>query len=194
MIEPSDPILRFTRAFEEAKKKEPSDPSAFVLATAGPDGKPAARVVLLKHFDNRGFVFYTNLKSRKARELHAVRYAALCFYWPTVEQQVRIEGRIEQVPDEEADSYFATRPRGAQVGAWASNQSAPLSSRAELEKRFKEVEQKFAGRDVQRPPFWSGFRLIPEQMEFWRFWENRLHDRTLYSRAGEEWKIQKLYP
>ncbi|HEY4644532.1 MAG TPA: pyridoxine 5'-phosphate oxidase C-terminal domain-containing protein, partial [Bacteroidota bacterium] len=91
-------------------------------------------------------------------------------------------------------SYFATRPRGAQVGAWASNQSAPLSSRAELEKRFKEVEQKFAGRDVQRPPFWSGFRLIPEQMEFWRFWENRLHDRTLYSRAGEEWKIQKLYP
>jgi pyridoxamine 5'-phosphate oxidase len=194
MLETPDPIARFAKIFEQAKKIITPEPAAVTLATAGADGKPSARIVLLKGFDERGFVFYTNLESKKGKELKANPYAALCFYFPPLYQQVRVEGRVEQVSDAEADAYFATRPRGSQIGAWASKQSAPLASREQLEAEFKAFEEKFAGREVRRPPFWSGFRLIPERMEFWESRENRLHDRTLYSRPNGEWEIEKLYP
>lgn len=195
MIEPSDPIVRFTEILEQAKKTNLPEPTALVLATTDVDGKPSARVVLLKDFDARGFVFYTNLESRKAIALRANPYAALCFYWPPLYQQIRLEGRVEQVSGAEADAYFASRPRGAQIGAWASKQSAVLSSRAELEEHMKKFEKEFTGREVPRPPFWSGFRVIPERIEFWESRENRLHERTLYVREDEKkWVIQKLYP
>jgi pyridoxamine 5'-phosphate oxidase len=194
MIEPSDPILRFAKILDQARKTDLPEPTAAVLATAGADGRPSARVVLLKEFDERGFVFYTNLESRKAQDLKTNPYAALCFYWPPLYQQVRVEGRVEPVSDAEADAYFATRPRGAQIGAHASQQSALLESRAELEARVKMFEEKFAGREVPRPPFWSGYRLIPDRIEFWESRENRLHDRTLYARENERWLISKLYP
>ncbi len=194
MIEPSDPIARFAKIFEQAKKVVTPEPAAVTLATASADGKPSARVVLLKGFDARGFVFYTNLESQKGRELKANPYAALCFYFAPLYQQVRVEGRVEQVSDAEADAYFATRPRGSQIGAWASKQSAPLTSRDQLEADFKKVEEKFIGHEVPRPPFWSGLRLIPERIEFWESREDRLHDRTLYSRQNSEWILEKLYP
>lgn len=194
MIEPSDPIARFTAVLEKAKRTDLPEPTAFVLATVGADGKPSARVVLLKAFDERGFVFYTNLESRKGRELTAVPYVALCFYWAPLNQQVRVEGPVEQVSAGEADAYFATRPRGAQIAAWSSIQSAPLASRSELERRFSALEKEYTGREVPRPPFWSGFRVIPERIEFWEFRENRLHDRTLYIRDGGKWVGQNLYP
>jgi pyridoxamine 5'-phosphate oxidase len=194
MLESPDPIARFAKIFEQAKKVVAPEPAAVTLATAGADGKPSARVVLLKGFDERGFVFYTNLESKKGKELKANPFAALCFYFPPLYQQVRVEGRVEQVSDTEAGAYFATRPRGSQIGAWASKQSAPLVSRERLEADFKAVEEKFAGREVPRPLFWSGFRLIPERIEFWESRENRLHDRTVYSRKNGNWKIEKLYP
>lgn len=194
MIEPSDPIARFAKIFEQAKKVVFPEPAAVILATAGAEGKPSARVVLLKGFDERGFVFYTNLASQKGKELKANPYAALCFYFPPLYQQVRVEGRVEQVSDAEADAYFATRPRGSQIGAWASKQSAPLASREQLAADFKAVEEKFGDREVPRPPFWSGFRLIPERIEFWESRENRLHDRTVYLCQNSEWILEQLYP
>lgn len=194
MIELPDPIARFAKIFEQAKKVVTPEPAAVTLATASADGKPSARVVLLKGFDERGFVFYTNLESKKGKELKANPYAALCFYFPPLYQQVRVEGRVEQVSDAEADAYFASRPRGSQIGAWASKQSAPLANREQLEADFKAVEEKFAGREMPRPPFWSGLRLMPERIEFWESREDRLHDRTLYSRQNGEWVIKKLYP
>jgi pyridoxamine 5'-phosphate oxidase len=194
MIEHSDPISRFAEIFAQAKKVVLPEPTAMVLATVGADGKPSARVVLLKGFDENGFVFYTNLESRKGRELAANPYAALCFYWPPLEQQARVEGRIEKVTDADADAYFATRPRGAQIGAWASKQSRPLASQEELESRVKTFEEKFAGRAVPRPPFWSGFRVIPERIEFWQSRQNRLHVRIVYYRENDRWVIAKLYP
>lgn len=165
-----------------------------VLATVSADGKPSARVVLLKSFDARGFVFYTNLQSRKGVELRFNPNAALCFYWPPLARQVRIEGIVENVSDEDADAYFASRPRGAQIGAWASRQSTELVSRQELESRVKEFEQEFAGREVPRPPFWSGFRLVPERIEFWQSREDRLHDRLVFVRQGDTWTKGLLYP
>ena len=194
MHESFDPIARFAKLFEQAKKAVAPEPTAVVLATADADGKPSARVVLLKGFDERGFVFYTNLTSRKGKELQANPQAALCFYWPPLYQQVRVEGKIEIVSDAEADAYFATRPFGSQIGAWASKQSEVLANREELEMQFKALEEKFAGREVPRPPFWSGFRVIPERIEFWESRENRLHDRTVYTRDNGEWVMEKLYP
>lgn len=194
MPELSDPIARFAEIFAQVQKVFLPEPNAMTLATVSADGRPSARVVLLKGFDERGFVFYTNLESRKGRELAANPYAALCFHWMPLEQQVRVEGRIEKVSDAEADAYFATRPRGAQIGAWASKQSRTLATREELEARVKAVEEKFAGRDVPRPPFWSGFRVIPERLEFWQSRQSRLHDRTVYSKQGNKWIIEKLYP
>jgi pyridoxamine 5'-phosphate oxidase len=194
MIALYDPITRFAQLFEQAKQVVQPEPTAMVLATTSAEGKPSARVVLLKEFDERGFVFYTNLESRKAKELRAVPYAALCFFWPPLNQQVRIEGRVERVSEAEANAYFRLRPRGSQIGAWASEQSAPLASRAELEERVKAFEEKFAGREVPRPPFWSGFRVIPERIEFWESRENRLHDRTVYRREHGRWVREKLYP
>jgi pyridoxamine 5'-phosphate oxidase len=194
MLEPSDPIARFAEIFAQAQKLVSPEPSAVTLATVSADGKPSARVVLLKGFDEYGFIFYTNLESQKGRELAANPYAALCFYWGALYQQVRVEGRVERVSDAEADAYFATRPRGAQIGAWASRQSRTLSNREELEARVDAVEKKYAGREVPRPPFWSGFCVIPERLEFWQSRENRLHDRTVYRRENGAWIVEKLYP
>lgn len=191
---PLDPFERFAALFEEAKKAVPVDPNAMVVATVGADGRPSARVVLLKGFDRRGFVFYTNLESRKASELSGHPFAALCFHWRPLEQQVRIEGPVEKVSDAEADAYFASRPRGSQIGAWASKQSALLASREELDARVAEVEARYAGKEIPRPPFWSGWRVKPDGFEFWSGRPSRLHDRERYLRQGDTWTVVRLYP
>lgn len=189
-----NPIERFRRLFAEAREREAHDATAVTLATATPDGRPSARTVLLKEADERGFVVYTNLESRKARELGANPRAALCFFWPALGRQVRVEGAVERVDDAEADAYFSRRPRGSQLGAWASRQSAPLASRDELLERFREAESRFAGGEVPRPEFWSGYRVAPERIEFWESRDDRLHERTLYLRDEEGWRRESLYP
>ena len=190
----TDPFARFLEWMNEAWTHEPEDANAMTLATAKPDGTPSARIVLLKGADARGFVFYTNLESRKGRELRAHPTAALCFYWPNLHQQVRVEGRAKQVPDAEADAYFATRERGSQLGAWASAQSSPLPSREELERRVEELARRFADKPIPRPPFWSGFRLNPDRIEFWTSRPNRLHDRLLFRKQDRIWSTELLYP
>ncbi|NTX05068.1 pyridoxamine 5'-phosphate oxidase [Myxococcus sp. CA051A] len=194
MLIPPDPIQRFSDLFERAKQAIPVDPNAVVVATVGADGRPSARVVLLKDFDSRGFVFFTNHESRKGRELLAHPFAALCFYWQPLEEQVRVEGRVEVVSDEEADAYFKSRARGSQVGAWASLQSQRLGSRDELETRVEDVEKRYAGAEVPRPPHWSGFRVVPDRIEFWHSRQSRLHDRHVYLREPDGWHAQMLYP
>ncbi len=189
-----DPFQAFAELYELAKDAYPEEPNAAVLATVGEEGRPSARVVLLKGFSPEGFVFYTNLESRKGRELRARPVAALCFYWHRLHRQVRVEGTVEQVPDAQADAYFATRERGSQIGAWASAQSRPLSTRQELESRVEELNKRFAGKPIPRPPFWSGFRLIPDRIEFWSGRPNRLHDRVLYQRQAGTWSTGLLFP
>jgi pyridoxamine 5'-phosphate oxidase len=164
------------------------------LATATPDGKPSVRVVLLKGYDASGFVFYTNLESRKSRELLANPFAALCFYWEMLSYQVRIEGKTRPVPEEEADTYFQSRPRGSQIGAWASKQSRHLGTRTELNSAVSTIEARFSGRDIPRPEFWGGFKLIPDRYEFWKRGSDRLHERTLYRRIKNNWDVSLLYP
>jgi pyridoxamine 5'-phosphate oxidase len=192
-ISEPEPLAPFRRWFAEAAKIE-RDANAMALATANRDGSPSLRFVLLKGFDERGFVFYTNIESRKAGELAVNSRAALCFFWPSLRRQVRVEGVALPVTAAEADAYFATRPRDSQVGAWASEQSRPLDSRARLERRSEEFARRFTGQEVTRPPFWSGFRIVPEQIEFWQECPFRLHDRWLYIREGEAWRRQRLYP
>jgi pyridoxamine 5'-phosphate oxidase len=187
-----DPIAIFSSLFERASR-ECAEPDAMVLSTVDPDGRPSARYVLLKGVDDRGFVFYTNIESRKAKGLAAHPYAALTFYWPPT-TQVRIEGEVEPVPDADADAYFATRPRGSQIGAWASMQSAGLATRAELEARVHEVEVRFKDAAVTRPAFWSGFRVVPRSIEFWTRDPARLHERVVYQRANGQWTRSLLYP
>ncbi len=189
-----DPLALFARWFADAEQAEPRDPNAMTVATVGPDGMPSALILLLKGVDARGFVFYTNLESRKGRQIGANPKVALCFHWKSLGRQVRVEGPVERVTDAEADAYFATRPRGSQIGAWASLQSQPLESRAVLERRVAELEAKYRDGPVPRPPHWSGIRVLPARIEFWREGEFRLHDRIVYTRNGEGWATQRLYP
>jgi pyridoxamine 5'-phosphate oxidase len=188
-----DPIAIFTALFARAGR-ECAEPDAMVLSTVDPDGRPSARYVLLKGVDDRGFVFYTNLESRKAKGLAVHPYAALTFYWPPA-TQVRIEGDVEAVSDADADAYFATRPRQSQIGAWASMQSEGMASREELDARVHEVEGRFKGAAVTRPPFWSGFRVVARSIEFWTRDPARLHERVVFQRAGGGvWTRGLLYP
>jgi pyridoxamine 5'-phosphate oxidase len=189
-----EPFELFDEWFKAATEKEPSDPNAVALATVDGDGMPSLRMVLLKGVDGHGFVFYTNCESRKGRQLLASPKAALCFYWKSQRRQVRIEGPVEQVTPEEADAYFATRARTSQIGAWASQQSRPLTSRFELEKRIAQFTAKFGIGAVPRPPHWSGFRVLPERIEFWEERPFRLHDRLVYHRDGDGWRTERLYP
>jgi pyridoxamine 5'-phosphate oxidase len=193
----ADPIERFREVYALAEKIDRSivpDPNAMALGTIEEGGQPSVRIVLLKSFDDRGFVFYTNYEGRKGTHLIARPKAALCFHWPPLEIQVRIEGTVTKVSDAEADAYFRTRARLSQIGAWASRQSEPIEHSGELEERVTLYENKFAGQEVPRPSFWSGFRVFPERIEFWKNRPNRLHERHLYTREGSKWRVQLLYP
>ncbi|MSP50030.1 MAG: pyridoxamine 5'-phosphate oxidase [Alphaproteobacteria bacterium] len=190
----ADPILLFRRWLDEARVGEPDDPTAMTLATADAHGRPSARMVLLKDVDSAGFVFYTNLESRKGAELEANPWAALLFHWKSLRRQVRIEGPVAPVSAAEADTYFASRPRRSQIGAWASDQSRPLESRFHLEKRVAEVTARHLIGAIPRPPHWSGFRLEPDAIEFWQDKPFRLHDRLVYRKGGGEWTTTRLFP
>ena len=191
-----EPFRLFATWLEEATASEPRDPNAMTLATVDADGMPDARMVLLKGADEAGFVFYTNLESQKARELAANPAAALVFHWKSSNRQVRVRGRVERVTDAEADAYFATRAKQSQIGAWASKQSAPLESRLAFEKQIALYAAKYAVGHVPRPPHWSGYRIVPTQIEFWQERPFRLHDRMVFSRnvPGEAWRKTRLYP
>ena len=191
----TDPFARFLEWMNEAWTHEPEDANAMTLATATADGTPSARIVLLKGADARGFVFYTNLESRKGEELAANARAALLFHWKPLGRQVRIEGRVEHVTGAEADAYYASRPRISRLGAWASDHSRVLANRAELERRLADYEAKYPGEEIPRPPHWSGFRIVPERFEFWQNMPFRLHDRTVYAKAADgSWATGKLFP
>jgi pyridoxamine 5'-phosphate oxidase len=191
-----DPLSLFRAWLAEAEAAEPNDPTAMTLATTTADGRPSARMVLLKGVDERGLVFYTNQQSRKAGELEANGHAALLFHWKSLRRQVRVEGPVEHTTPAEADAYFATRARISRLGAWASDQSRPLPQREMLETRLAEMETRYPGEDVPRPPHWSGYRVLPEAWEFWQNMPYRLHDRTVFTRAagGKGWLVGKLYP
>jgi pyridoxamine 5'-phosphate oxidase len=190
-----DPFLFFGQWFAEAQEKELNDPNAMAVASVGEDGMPSLRMVLLKGYDETGFVFYTNYESRKGSQLLANPRAALLFHWKSLRRQVRIEGEVSQVAPEEADAYFATRHRSSQIGAWASQQSRPLEGRWELEKRVAQVAAKYPVGRVPRPPHWSGFRIAPRMIEFWQDAAFRLHDRLVYHRLPEGgWRTERLYP
>jgi pyridoxamine 5'-phosphate oxidase len=200
----ADPFAKFHTWMAAAIENEPIDPNAMTVVTATPDGRPSARVVLLKGVDDRGFVFYTNKESRKADELAANPRVFLLFYWKSLGRQIRVEGVVEHVTNAESDAYFATRARISRLGAWASMQSRPLAERSELERRLADYEARYPGEDIPRPPYWSGYRVLPESFEFWQLMPYRLHDRTIYSRAsgaggggaeaGGGWTIGKLFP
>jgi pyridoxamine 5'-phosphate oxidase len=189
-----DPVRQFHRWLDEAMAAGSPEANAMAIATADPAGQPSLRMVLLKHFDAAGFVFYTNLQSRKAREIDANPQAALLFYWPEVSRQVRVTGPVSRTTTAETLRYFLSRPRDSQVGAWTSPQSAVIETRSALEQQFERLKAKFAAGDVPLPDFWGGFRVAPEAVEFWQARENRLHDRFVYRRDGDGWSIDRLAP
>lgn len=193
MADPT-PLALFQEWFAAAKEIEPFDATAMAVATADAAGEPSVRMVLLKHVDERGFVFYTNLDSPKSGDLKARPRAELCFHWPRLERQVRIHGAVEPVSEAEADAYFATRPRLSQIGAWASEQSRPIAGRFALEQAVATTGLKFGLGTVPRPPFWSGWRVVPERIEFWEARAFRHHDRRQFTREGEGWRMQWLFP
>ena len=189
-----DPIAAVAALLAQAAPSEPEGGTAAALATADATGRPSARIVLVKGIDPRGFLFFTNYESRKARDLDHNPRAALCLWWPTLQRQVRVEGRVRKLPPAESDAYFATRPRGSQLGAWASHQSAELTERGELEEAFRAAEERFAGAPVPRPEFWGGYVLEPETIEIWNSRQDRLHDRVVWVRDGGRWSQRRLYP
>ncbi len=189
-----DPIALFEKWLSAAERAGVFLPEAIALATSTPDGEPSVRMMLLKALDETGFVFYTNHASRKGAELAANERAAFLVYWNVLQRQIRVEGTVRRLSEEESDSYFKTRPRGSRIGAWASAQSSPLEDREELERRFRERDREFAGDDVPLPPFWGGYRLEPDAIEFWQGRANRLHDRLRFQRSGTEWTLTRLYP
>lgn len=190
----ADPVTEFQNAVERAQSRQ-VDTAPVALATADAQGRPSVRIVLLRGADARGFSFFTNYNSRKGRELTANPHAALCFYWVALDEQIRVEGRIERLPAAESDAYFAGRPRGSQLGAWASAQSEVLPTRETLEEKYRDIERQYEGHpDVPRPPFWGGFRLVPHRIEFWYGRPDRLHDRVVYVKQNGAWTIERLYP
>lgn len=192
---PANPMVLFQRWFKEALKAQVLDTNAFAVASVSASGKPSNRIVLLKGLDPKGFVFFTNYESRKGRELRQKPAASLLFFWPQLSRQVRIDGKVAKVSAQESDDYFKTRPRGSQLGAWASNQSQTVPDRDFLERRMRALEEQFAGRAIPRPPHWGGFRLVPATIEFWQGRPNRLHDRLQYQRKGSSgWKMTRLAP
>lgn len=199
-LHPGDPMALFAEAFDRARDREPFDATAMSLGTVDEEGRPSVRVVLLKGADARGFVFYTNYESRKGGELDAQKRAAIAFYWPKGDEQVRAECRVERVSAEESDAYFATRARASQVGAWASSQSRPLDSREALEARVREIEARYEGAAIPRPPHWGGYLLVPHAIEFWYGRASRLHDRYRYTRdpalalGPQAWRFERLFP
>lgn len=195
MPDTSLPMRLFGQAWDRAAAAPPgADPAAMTLATSDLERRPTARIVLLRGFDEEGFLFYTNYTSLKGRQLAANPQAALCFYWYWLDEQVRAEGQVVRATREESDAYFRTRPRGSQIGAWASTQSAPLASREELEARYRNLEQQFGDGPIARPEFWGGFRLVPNRVEFWKAGDFRLHDRRVFTRTPGGWDEQRLYP
>lgn len=193
-VRSDEPYVLFRKWLAEAEKSEPNDPNAMALATVDESGLPDVRMVLLKGYDEHGFVFYTNFESNKGRELLPSMKAALCFHWKSLRRQVRVRGPVEKVSDSEADAYFRSRPRGSRIGAWASKQSRPLESRFALEKAVAEYTAKYAVGDIPRPPYWSGFRILPQTIEFWQDKPFRLHDRLVFTQAGDKWATERLYP
>ena len=189
-----DPIVQFHEWFEKVIDADLHEPNAMILATATADGKPSARTLLLKGYDERGFVFYTNYEGRKAREIEANPRCALLFYWGELERQVRIEGRASRLSGEESDAYYASRPRGSRLGAWASEQSRPVENKSVLKERVRALEDEYEGRGIPRPPFWGGYMVEPHTIEFWQGRENRLHDRLVYRREDGAWRIERLQP
>jgi pyridoxamine 5'-phosphate oxidase len=192
--ESSEPFALFERWLADATQSEPNDPNACALASVDADGMPNVRMVLLKGFDGHGFVFYTNFESAKGREILASRKAAMCFHWKSLRRQIRVRGPVEIVSDDEADAYFASRPRGSRIGAWASAQSRPLESRLALEKAVAVQTARHAVGEIPRPPYWSGMRVVPAQIEFWHDRPFRLHERIVFDRRGEGWEKTRLYP